>query len=272
MVNILKSGRLGNNLFQFAFGLILSKKLKTGFIFNTDSLGVFFELGRYNNFFLKKARYISYLLSLKFNKWKPLDLNLDKKPDEILNMVQNHTIIYGYFQSENYFKDDRALVRKYFKIKNRHIKNFHTKYGELFQKQTVCIAIRLTDYSNWKIDEIDGNTPELSFDYFNKLIDKTDDIVSKNVIFISDDIVSVRANIKYKNATYITGEIDQLIALSLADELIISNSSFHWWGAWLNQKPNKMVYAPEFWLGHKVNREYPKEIIPKDWRQITVQS
>jgi hypothetical protein len=91
------------------------------------------------------------------------------------------------------------------------------------------------------------------------------------MIFISDDIEAVKANIKYKNGTYITGEIDQLIALSLADELIISNSSFHWWGAWLNTKPNKVVYAPEFWLGHKVNREYPKEVIPQNWHKVKVQ-
>ena len=270
MINILKSGRLGNNLFQFAFGLTLSKKLKTDFIFDTSSIDKYFVLGNYNNPILKKIRYIRYLFSLKFNSWKTIDLNLDVAPTEILPGAHDHAVIYGYFQSADFFKENLETVKNHFKIKNRYLETFNNNYGQLFQKPTVCVAIRLTDYASWKIDEIDGKTPELSFEYFKKQINKLDDIESKNLIVVSDNVDDVRSNLKLNNAIYIKEEVDTLIALSLSDELIISNSSFHWWGAWLNNKPNKTVYAPKYWLGHKVKREYPKNVIPVDWIQVEV--
>jgi hypothetical protein len=137
-------------------------------------------------------------------------------------------------------------------------------------KKIVCIAVRLTDYKTWEIDEINKNTPELNFNYFKTAISKIQDLENKIVILISDDLNSARQNISLKNPLLIERDIFQIIALTVSHELVISNSTFHWWGAWLNQKKDKKVYAPKYWLGHKVNREYPKNIIPKDWIQIDV--
>ncbi|MGZ3757415.1 MAG: alpha-1,2-fucosyltransferase [Mucilaginibacter sp.] len=217
---------------------------------------------------MKKLRFIHYLFSLKFNHWQTVDLNIDADPQDVLNLAGNHRIIYGYFQSLYYFMDDADRVKSYFKIKRKYLENFNSNYGELFKKTTVCVAIRLTDYSDWKIDEIDGNTPELSLGYFTKLLSKINDLENKNLIVVSDNIDAANSNFKFNNAIYIKEDIDALIALSLSDELIISNSSFHWWGAWLNSKPNKIVYAPKYWLGHKVKREYPKKVIPANWIQV----
>ena len=270
MINVSKSGRLGNNMFQFAFALTMSKTLTTDFVFDTKELQKYFDLNNYNNSFVKTIRTIRYMFSLKFNKWTFLNLNLNVQPSEILKSAVDHSVIYGYFQSEDFFKDNGKAIRRYFTIKKDHKKLFLEKYGALFKKRTVCVAIRLTDYPDWKIPEINYNTPELNFNYFAGLISHIDDIANKNLIFTSDDIDAVKKNLGHLKATYITGEIDALVALTLADELILSNSSFHWWGAWLNAKPDKIVYAPKYWLGHKVKLEYPQNVIPSQWIQVEV--
>ncbi|MBC6112183.1 alpha-1,2-fucosyltransferase [Pedobacter fastidiosus] len=268
MINILNSGGLGNNMFQFAFADSVSKKLKTDFIFNTTLLEKYFLLGGYNNYFKRKYRYLTYLASLKFKNYQFTDLNQDLNPHIIINSIKNHTIIYGYFQSEEYFANNER-VRSIFKIKKKYKINFLKKYSEQLKKSRVCVAIRLGDYENWKISEIDNNTPLLPIDYFKQVLHGID-ITDKTIFFISDEIEKIKNTFNIENAIFIDNEIDSLIALMESDINIISNSTFHWWGAWLNKKPNKIIYVPRYWLGHKVNREYPKKIIPNNWIQIDV--
>jgi len=268
MITIMPSGRLGNHLFQFAFGLAISKKLKTDFIFDTREIEEFFELPRYNNPVLKMIRTLRYMLSLKLNYYESLDLNKDVKPADIINQVSNNTVLYGYFQSPEFFIGHEHLVKKEYKIKRAYTDEFEAKYADLFAKPVVCIAVRVSDYPTWKIDEIDGNTPELDLNYFKNALKQVPDLASKNIIIISEDLDSVKKHLDIQNATYIAPAVDQLISLMRSDYLIISNSTFQWWGAWLNDKPGKIVYAPKYWLGHKVKREYPQNIIPAGWVQL----
>jgi hypothetical protein len=268
MITILPSGRLGNNLFQFAFGWAISKKLKTSFIFNTGEIEEFFEISNYNAPLKKALRTIRYMLSLKFNNYSTLDLNRDITPAEIIKLVPDNSVLYGYFQSPEFFAGYESLIRKEFKIKKEYINNYLAKHSALFNKNVVCLAIRRSDYITWQIDEIDGNTPELDINYFKNALNLIPDLSSKNIIVISEEIEAVRDILSVENATYIKSPLDQLISLMLSDYLIISNSTFQWWGAWLNNKPNKVVYAPRYWLGHKVKREYPQNIIPSDWIQV----
>jgi hypothetical protein len=126
----------------------------------------------------------------------------------------------------------------------------------------------MTDYESWIIEELSNTTPALSFHYFEKVLRQISNLTEKQLIFVSDDLPAVKANFNFKNAIFVESEINSFIALTLADTLIISNSSFHWWGAWLNEKPNKKVYAPNYWLGHKMKIEFPQYIIPKSWIKI----
>ena len=53
-----------------------------------------------------------------------------------------------------------------------------------------------------------------------------------------------------------------------ADIAIIANSSFSWWAAYLNAKEHKIVYAPKYWLGFKVDKEIPEKIMSVNWNWI----
>ncbi|GGH15366.1 alpha-1,2-fucosyltransferase [Mucilaginibacter phyllosphaerae] len=270
MITIMPSGNLGNHLFQFAFGWSISKKLNTDFVFNTTEIEKYFELKPYNNIFLKKSRLWHYMLSLKFNTYTQADLSQDVEPQNIIDAVKNHTVIYGYFQSDFFFKGYEGAIKKAFKLKDEILKTYMASYSGLFNKQVVCVGVRMSEYKDWHIKELDYNSPYIEPEYYKKAIKLIKNIESKTLIFVSEDIETVKQVFKYDNAVYMNTVTDCLASLLLADELIISNSSFLWWGAWLNNKPDKIVYAPRYWLGHKVQREFPKNIIPKTWVQLEV--
>jgi hypothetical protein len=270
MITIMQSGNLGNHLFQFAFGLSAAKKNKTDFVFNTIELEKYFELEPYNSWPNKKVRLLRYMLSIKFKEYKNIDLSQDEKPEVIFERVENNAVIYGYFQSATYFKQVALQVRKALTIKEKLRENYFSKYAHIFKKQVICISIRLTDYKDWRPLEIGKNSPFIDIDYYKKALSLIPNLESKNLIFTSDDIETVRKEFKYDNAFYMESVTDSLISLVHANQLIISNSTFHWWGAWLNQIPDKIVYAPKYWLGHKVKSEFPRDIIPSDWIQLDV--
>lgn len=268
MITIIPTGRLGNQLFQFAFGLSMSKRLETDFMMNVAELEKYFELRQYNNPIKKKFRFFCYLFSLKFHNYISVDLNQDVSPEVIMNSIKNKSIIYGYFQSEEYFKRYEGLIRRNLTIKKALLRDFMLRFEHLFDRDVVCIGVRISDYQNWKIREIDDHTPILDISYYEKAISEISDIETKTIIFVSEDIETVKTMFSYDNAVYMDTVIDCFISLLMADYLIVANSSFLWWGAWLNENPQKIVYAPKYWLGHKVKREYPQQIIPPEWIRV----
>ena len=69
--------------------------------------------------------------------------------------------------------------------------------------------------------------------------------------------------------TFVEGhsEVEDLWLMSLCKHNIIANSSFSWWGAWLNNNPNKKVIAPKKWFGDHVNLN-TSDLLPESWIKI----
>ena len=107
----------------------------------------------------------------------------------------------------------------------------------------------------------------MDLSYFDKA---TSEIVKKHsdirFVVFSDDINWCKEAFKNKNFTFIEDEKDyiDLHMMSLCKHNIIVNSTFSWWGAWLNTNPNKIVIAPKVWFGSS-SHEDSKDVIPNDW-------
>jgi hypothetical protein len=99
--------------------------------------------------------------------------------------------------------------------------------------------------------------------YRNAIAEFSDD--TRFLVF-SDDIQWCKENFKGDNFHFIEGEKDyvDLYLMSLCNNNIIANSSFSWWGAWLNNTPNKKVIAPKQWFG-KAKQLNTKDLIPETW-------
>ena len=114
-----------------------------------------------------------------------------------------------------------------------------------------------------------------SIEFYKKSIEYISNNVSNPFIFIfSDDIKWARKNLKLDYpCEYISGNngnknyVDMQL-MSLCKHNIIANSSFSWWGAWLNLNPNKIVIAPKQWYSDKVRNAQTSDLISNTWIRI----
>jgi hypothetical protein len=182
---------------------------------------------------------------------------------------ENNCIYNGYFQSEEYFKNIREDILRIYRIKGKYEKLFENQYGDFFRDKTIVLHVRRMDYLSSGNEELGGLDISLPYEYYRKALDMVADLDSYQVIFIGDDLRWIRDNFQQKDNYFFLNNspiIDFQLMMN-ADIIIISNSSFAWWAAYLNEK-KKTVYAPKYWLGHRIKREYPSGIHNPEWQWI----
>lgn len=274
MVKVLLHGRMGNQLFQFAFGHIIAKKNKTILLIKVDRHKFYlngFKLPLPYILLSKPLFYrfynkISSLFTFK-NKIELLDL---KKRIELPKNT-NNTFYTGYFQDANFFEPYIEEIQKLFSIKPSLKKQFDKKYGHLFlHKKTLVISMRLgEDYQNFFLPELNNAHVFLPVHWYKTVLQKIESEY-ESIIIISDEINDAK-NILGDNEKFIFADEIPEIQIQLlmnADSCIIANSSFSWWGAFLNRKSYKKVYAPAYWAGYNAKTEYPAGIMAKDFIAI----
>jgi hypothetical protein len=107
--------------------------------------------------------------------------------------------------------------------------------------------------------------PICDIQYYQNAIDNFDN----DVIFLvfSDDINYAKKTFTENKYTIIENEKDyiDLYLMTMCKSNIIANSSFSWWGAWLNNNTNKKVIAPKKWFGESLKENNIKDLIPENW-------
>ena len=258
-------GRLGNQLFQYAFIFSASKKLNTSFFIDhyldTFVLDKYFETKAYSS--LKNKIRNSFYQRFLSKKWSVSTENKDFSTHNITKKLKNSHFYDGYFQSSLYFEEEE--IKREFKITEKWISKFNTEFKTLFDNnKTLVIHIRLTDYT-----EV-NNHMALPIEYYKKALLKVKDITQYQIIVVSDDINLAKEKLKIKDALYCQNKmiIDFQLVMN-ADALIIANSSFSWWAAYLNQKKEKLIIAPKNWMGYNKNECHPPHILKNlSWQAI----
>ena len=171
--------------------------------------------------------------------------------------------IDGFFQSEKYFKKHEDEIRELFKPTEDIIDVIKNRYSDLLKHKTTSIHIRRGDYVRNQ-----NNHPTQPLQYYQKAIELTKDDTEKYIIF-SDDIEWCKDVFIGDRFIYIDDEKDyiELYMMSLCKNNIISNSSFSWWGAWLNDNIDKKVVSPKKWFGPNIKHN-TNDIIPESWIKI----
>ena len=278
-------------MFQYAFGKATSIRLEAELNILTDEYSVKsvhngFELNRIfklNVKIIKKnelkriigfpnqyqLRKVYSKLPIFFQKNKKIftEQNIKNWPkfeDEIGSIYLD-----GYWQSENYFRQYTNNIREDFTFpKEISVQNLKL-INQIQSQSSIGIHVRRGDYllkKNRKILNI------LDREYYHKAIDILLSKYPKSFIYIfSDDIIWAKDNIQYfyDNTIIVdhnknNNSFEDMRLMSLVDHNIISNSSFSWWGAWLNKGPDKIVIAPSKWYQNKNNGA----IVPSSWMQI----
>ena len=256
MISSKLTGGLGNQMFQIAAAHALA-------ILNNDQSCFDFD-SCYTPLQGKPSNHYIYTIFKKINK----------KCDKLLNKqyyendfsyseipYESNLILNGYFQSEKYFIDVKEEIINLFNISDydKDIVNEVLSLNEI--KSKTSVHIRRGDYL--KFPEIHKTC---DVDYYKKAMSMFEDTT---FIFISDDIPWVKNNFVGDNIIYspFNDDIIDLTLMSMCDNNIIANSTFSWWGAYLNQNKNKKIIAPNKWFSEnsKINES---DIIPNDWVKI----
>ncbi len=257
MVYVLLDGRIGNNLFQVAAAASLAGRNNCGFRVIT---------GRYKT--PDSAQLVRYLQQFRTNILRKVEIT-EEMPEKY-SLYQEREFSYqpveykagilldGFFQSEKYF--DRNIVLDLFEV-DMDTKNYiQQKYGDLFREEITALHVRRGDYL-----KSSDNYAVCSYPYFRNAIRHIGQ--NKRYLVFSDDIAWCKKKFIGDNFIFSEGEtaIVDLYMQSFCTNNIISNSSFSWWGAWLNKNPGKIVIAPEPWFGVAYRDKNTKDLIPESW-------
>lgn len=258
MISSNLQGGLGNQMFQIAAAYALALRNNDEAVFDFDKCFTplqGFKSTKYQNTFFKKITNI--------NNYTPSKIYYEPKFSYTEIEYHNNLLLNGYFQSEKYFVDFKDEVINLFSFEPEKIKqvnNFISKVN-INHLPTTVVHIRRGDY----LSNSEFHHPQ-SLDYFKYGFDILGECC---YIFISDDMNFVKNNFINTNFFYFESddEILDLTLLTQTDNLIISNSSFSWWGAYLNQKKHKKVIAPKKWFGVKGPKDI-ETLLPKGWITI----
>ena len=260
-------------MFQYAFGLAASRRLGTEFVMDEDKLRTVFLVPARS----RPAEVPAYPI-VRFN-------NDDyDEPEDVLGQLEDGTHYKGFFQSERFFADAAAEVRAAFRLRPEHEDAFRNRYDDLLRQSYICCHVRRTDYLTF----VGGVA--LPMAYYRRCLSRLAPARGTPIVFVGDDLEDARSEFASLEGVRFerNEEVVDLQLLMHADALVVSNSSFAWWGAWLNSRPGKRVFAPRDWLGfnhrtgwHKARRaptdarrrrswELPHGVIPGGWIQVRV--
>jgi hypothetical protein len=284
-------GGLGNQMFQYASGRALSLKLCVPLKLDTRDFSGYqlhqgFELNHLFNCNaeiatdtdlanvlswqrtklvqrvlkrpqLKNLRYKNFVVEPHFNYWSDI------------NLLTNNKYLYGYWQSEKYYIEFAEKIREEFTFKFPFSDKNAEIAEQISQVNAVSLHVRRGDYVSNSKNAFIG---VCSLEYYEQAIAHIKTNVDSPVFFVfSDDIDWVKNNLNLDKSTLFINHnkgvesYNDMRLMTLCKHNIIANSSFSWWGAWLNTNPNKIALAPKQWFA---NGQDDADLVPETWVRV----
>lgn len=207
-------------------------------------------------------------LGRRLKVFRETDLVFDS---EVLTLTDS-TYLEGYWQSERYFIDQEQQIRSDFGLKSSPDAINQGWLEHINSVLAVSVHIRRGDYvTNPAANAIHG---VCSIDYYQRAVEFLRSRIASELCFFvfSDDPEWSKNNIDFGAKTFFISHNDasknyeDLRLMSACKHHIIANSSFSWWGAWLNADVNKIVVAPKRWFGG--DEHDAKDLVPKEWVRL----
>jgi hypothetical protein len=297
MIVMRLKGGLGNQMFQYALGRVLSIKNNTKLAFNIEAyldqtsrpfkgnmmasrnfdLDVFNIVGRiakkneipflYRMYGKGKIMLILDAVRRRIFKHKAQELYFEKFNPKMLELGPN-SYIDGFFQSPKYFAGFEDVIRKDFTLKNPLPEHIQKLSEEIQAINSVCIHVRRGDFVGNKDHEV------VTLEYYQKGIDYISKKVPIEKIYVfSDDIEWCKNNITssfpaaFVDSEYagVKGEAHMFL-MSKCKHFVIANSSFAWWAVWLSSSKEKIVVAPKHWFTD--TSIDTSDLTPEEWIRI----
>lgn len=280
MIVVHANSQLGNQMFQYALYrklMYLGKKLKLDlkyyekhpnhygldifnlpiYIANDKEIAV--SKDEYRSVFSRVRRKFIGKRNCIINEIDTLSMAYNPK---VFDLKRGY--LYGYWQSEKYFDDIRQILLEEFAFPKVCEKQNLDLINKINSTISISIHIRRGDYLN--------GFPLMTKEYYSKAIEYFQNKY-ENILFVvfSNDIDWAKENLQFKNGLFIdwnTGKNSwkDMYLMTQCKHNIIANSSFSWWGAWLNKNNEKEVIAPNVWFYH---RETP-DVYCEGWKIMNI--
>jgi len=265
-------GRLGNQMFQMASAIGIATKLgyQTKFPSESFKLDCSTSPDSYEGCKLMECFDISeeFLLPLEEigGNIRYLYRESDFTYNEQTNSLRDDCDLYGYFQTEKYFSHCRDLILNQFTFR-RQYSDKASSYLENIRTSKKCsnivsLHVRRGDYVQYP-----QHHPTCGTEYYDKGVSEIKSHIDSPIFLVFSDDKEWCKTV-FLGDEYIISELDnpyeEMCAMTLCDSHIIANSSFSWWGAWLNKRDYKIVISPSNWLGPAVGKN-TSDVHCKGW-------
>lgn len=292
MIIVKLMGGLGNQMFQYSAGRCLSHLHKTELKLDLSYLNA----DPQNKYTKRDYKLDAFGINAEFanendiKSFLPLDRGkitntlMRKLPilfDKVVANESGHKFmkefysfpkdvyLNGFWQSEHYFEPVMDIIRKEFTIRETLTGSNAELSNKIVSYNSVSLHIRRGDYVDLK--EANAFHGTCSLEYYREAIEYLKKKEKEfNLFIFSDDVLWAKENLKTDNPVYFVdlnnpGHID-IHLMGLCKHNIIANSSFSWWGAWLNKNPDKTVIAPKQWFAD-ISHVTP-DIYPQNWIRL----
>lgn len=298
MFKIRIKGRLGNQLFIYAFARELVHKYSTPvLIYDRERHSNWIShLNNYNtnkNIIFTSNRKAVMKMNIKAKAWfiysklctknmtprerHTFEIDHLKKLEkeglflltdgyaELPTVIKKDTFFDGYFQSPKYFNTIRKDLLKELVPKTKYNHEELQFLNLIENSESVCVSIRLGDYLNNSTHQV------CTKDYYLKAMKKIKQLYPNCKFFIfSDEVKKAEKIFQFEYPViYDSGKMKDYISLSIMSKckhFIISNSSFSWWAQYLSTNVNKTVIAPNKWFA----KDVPCDIFEDNWIKLKV--
>jgi len=251
MIQLIPQGGLGNQLFQIAAGYSLALDNDEEFsICGKDHFLPLqgFNIESYQNNILRNFQFLERDPGLK--RYDYLGSQYKAIPR------QKDVCLMGYFQSEKYFAHNKDKILKSFALPGPTADYIKSKYT--ITEDTVSIHVRRGDYL-----KLSAIHPLMPAEYYHRAINMIGGV--GDIFIFSDDLAWCKENIVHEKAIFIDEEdYICLYIMSQCGANIGCNSSFSWWGSYLNGRSDKIAIFPSNWFGNKQLEDY-KDIFLNDF-------
>lgn len=252
-------GGLGNQMFQISNALVQSWSNDMDCVFYPSSYTPLQgnNTSKYLKNIFKNLKFTNK--KIDFERHNEVSWSYYDKPK-----FDNKNIeFYGYYQSSKNFLSYKEKIIDIFSPTDEEIKNLKLKYPKINLDNTVSIHIRRGDYTNSP-----NIHPVVTKSYIDTALSMVGDY--DHIFIFTDDKNWVFSNLDLKNTTIVTDEdYNEMWLMSLCKNNIISNSTFSWWGSFLNKTLNKVVVAPSIWFGPNGPNPY-NDIYQFEWQIINL--
>ena len=250
-------GRLGNQMFQYAALYGVARRNGYGFCIPAPSEGLQISL----TFPAVRAR------PTDANPYAPQISERHFHFDEdIAAACPDGVDLVGYFQSERYFDDARDQIRAEFAFEDQVVAASR-RIMESLGGEAISLHVRRTDYVT-----LSDIHPPCGLDYYQRALERLPQ--EAPVVVFSDDLDWCREQDLFQGDRFGLSEgrsaAEDMCLMSMCRRHVIANSSFSWWGAWLNPDPDKQVIAPAQWFGTTgyTSSHDTRDLVPEAWARI----